>query len=65
MQKGDLFITKDSEKIYQMVGRWGRDIVLAIMSDDSEEVLVYGAAELENLITEGRFSKLHKTRIKV
>lgn len=60
MKKGDAFITKDEKKIYFMVGRWGNDIVLASTDTDSDEVLIYGASELEGLISEGRFRKLFK-----
>jgi hypothetical protein len=65
MKKGDAFITKDEKKIYFMVGRWGSDIVLASTDTDSDEVLVYGAAEFEGLISEGRFRKLFNTGIKI
>ena len=65
MKKGDAFITKDERKIYFMVGRWGSDIVLASTDNDSDEVLIYGAAELEGLISEGRFRKLFNTGINV
>jgi hypothetical protein len=65
MQKGDYLLNKDGSKVYQIVGRYDRDVVLAIISEDSDEVLIYGAAELEGLISEGHFRKLHKTGIKV
>ena len=64
MQKGDYFISKRSEKIYQLVGRWDKSLVLASAGDD-EEVLIYTASELEELIATGEFGKLHKTGIKV
>lgn len=65
MQKGDFLLTKDVKKVYQIVGRWDKDIVLAPVSEDTDQVLIYGAAELEGLISEGHFRKLHKTGIKV
>lgn len=65
MQKGDYLLTKDGKRAYQIVGRFDRDIVLAIASEDSDEVLIYGAAELEGLISDGHFRKLHNTGIKV
>lgn len=60
MQKGDLLITRKVQSVYQIVGRWDGEIVLANINDDSDEVLVYGPSELENLISEGRFRKLYK-----
>lgn len=65
MQKGDYFIAKRSEKIYQLVGRWDKSLVLASTGDDDESVLIYTASELEELIATGEFGKLHKTGIKV
>lgn len=65
MQKGDYLLSRDCKNVYQVVGRYGRDVVLAIISEESDEVLIYDAAELERLITTGYFRKLHKTGIKV
>jgi hypothetical protein len=64
MKKGDYIVNKQGNKVYQMVGRWGREIVLAIANEDSEEVLVYGAKELEEMIAEGWFRKLHRTEVR-
>jgi len=65
MQKGDFFISRDKEKIYQIVGRWGKDVVLVPLDDADEQVLMYTASELEELISIGQFGKLHPTGIKV
>lgn len=65
MQKGDYLLSRDGKKVYQIVGRYDRDVVLAIVSEDSDKILFYGADELEGLISEGHFRKLHKTGIKV
>lgn len=65
MKKGDYLIKRDSNKIYVIAGRWDRDIVLADTDEDSEEILIYGPAELERLIDRGQFGKLHKTGIKI
>lgn len=65
MQKGDYLLSRDGKRVYQIVGRCDRDVVLANISEESEEVLIYGAAELEGLISTGHFRKLHKTGIKV
>ncbi len=64
MQKGDLLISK-SEVIYKIVGRWGKDIVLAAADDEYDEVLIYAPSELEELISDGCFRKLYNTGIKV
>jgi len=65
MKKGDYLIKRGSEKIYIIVGRWDKDIVLADTAEDSEEILIYGAAELEGLISIGSFGKLYKTGIEI
>jgi hypothetical protein len=65
MKKGDYLIKRNSNKIYVIAGRWDKDIVLADTDEDSEEILIYGAAELEGLISGGHFGKLHKTGIKI
>jgi hypothetical protein len=51
--------------VYQIVGRWDRSVVLAPVSDDDERVLIYTASEVEELIAEGQFGRLHKTGFKV
>ncbi len=64
MQKGDFLISKSKIK-YQIVGRWGKDIVLGAADDDKDEVLIYAPSELEELISEGYFRKLHNTGIMI
>ena len=56
---------RGNNKIYVIAGRWGKDIVLVDTDEDSEEILIYGAAELEGLMSAGHFGKLHKTGIKI
>jgi hypothetical protein len=65
MKKGDFLIAKGSAKVYQIVGRWDRSVVLAPAGEDDEQVLIYTASELEELIAERQFSKLYKTGFKV
>lgn len=65
MKKGDIFKIKGSEKFYQIVGRWEKDIVLAPMDEADEQVLIYSASEFKELIGLGHFGKLHPTGIKV
>ena len=64
MRKGDFLIKRGSDKIYVIAGRWDKDIVLVDTDEDSEDILIYGAAELEGLISAGNFGKLYKTGIK-
>lgn len=65
MKKGTLLITRDAKKIYQVAGRWGKDIVILPMSDEDDQVLIYGAGELDSLIADGHFRKLHETGVTV
>lgn len=65
MKKGELFITKGSNKVYQIVGRWDQEVVLAPLCETEEQVLIYTTTELEELIRLGHFRKLHQTGIKV
>ncbi|OFV69195.1 MULTISPECIES: hypothetical protein [Acetobacterium] len=55
MNKGTLFTTGNKKKVYQVVGRYGKDIVLADTSENGDEVLIYGPTELQGLIDEKRF----------
>lgn len=63
MKKGTFLIAKSGNQIYQVVGRWDKDIVLMPTQGNDEQVLIYGAVELENLIAEGRFRRLYDTGI--
>jgi hypothetical protein len=65
MKKGEVYITKNGDKFYFIVGRWDGEIVLASLENESDEVLIYGPAEFEGLIAEGGFRKLHETGTKV
>ncbi len=65
MHKGECFITKDSNAIYRLVGRWGKALVLSSISDSDETVLMYSPAELEELISTGQFRKLYPTGLKI
>ena len=55
MKKGALLTTGNGKKVYQVVGRYGKDIVLAETSENGDEVLIYGPKELQGLIDEKRF----------
>ncbi len=60
MKKGAYILSKDGKHAYYIAGFWGKDIVLAPVNDDDDQVLIYTATEIETLISEGKFSKLHK-----
>ena len=60
MKKGTLLRSKDGNKIYQVIGRWDKDIVLMPTSETDDQVLIYGTSELEGLIAEGHFRILHE-----
>lgn len=65
MKKGEIFKTEGKDKFYQIAGRFGKDIVLAPMDEKDEQVLIYSASELEELIGIGEFGKLHPSNIKL
>ena len=60
MKKGDFLITKNSDMVYQIAGRWGMEMVLASIKEDDEQVLIYTESELRTLISEGHFRKLYE-----
>ncbi len=60
MKKGAYILSKDGKSAYQIAGFWGKDVVLAPVNDDDDQVLIYTASELDTLISEGKFSRLHK-----
>ncbi|MFA6308615.1 MAG: hypothetical protein WC677_02570 [Clostridia bacterium] len=60
MKKSDFLITKDGKRIFQIVGRWGKDYVFADMDENSEEVLIYTPTEVAQFIEDGDFRILYK-----
>ena len=65
MKKGTVLIAKTSEKVYQIVGCWGKDIVLAPIHDDDDQVVIYTKTELEDFIESGNFRKLKPVNIDI
>lgn len=55
MKKGTLITIRNGKKVYQVVGRYEKDIVLADTSENGDEVLIYGPTELQGLIEDKRF----------
>jgi hypothetical protein len=46
IKRKDIFITKRGKKAYEVVGRTGRDIVLAPLDEKDEECLIYSENEI-------------------
>lgn len=65
MEKGDFLITKNGKTICKIIGKWGGDFILENINEKDEDVMMYGETELQSLIKEGTFRKLHPTGIKV
>lgn len=64
MKKGDIFKFRNQESFYKIVGYFGRDLVLAPMNENENQVLVYTQSEMKDFISTGYFSKLHKVNTK-
>lgn len=62
MKKGTFLIAKAGNKSYQIIGRWGSDIVLMQTSEKDDQVLIYSPSELDGLIEEGHFRILHEVQ---
>lgn len=65
MKKGDFLVTKNGKTICKIIGKWGSDFILDNINEEHQDVMMYGEAELQSLIEEGTFRKLHPTGIKV
>jgi len=50
VQKGDQFRITNTNQKYEVVGRWGEEIVLASVSMDKDDCLIYSQGEIEELI---------------
>ena len=46
IKRKDILITKRGKKAYEVVGRTGRDIVLASLDEKDEECLIYSESEI-------------------
>jgi hypothetical protein len=57
IKKKDRFESKRG-KVYEIVGRWGRDYILSPVKDDDDNCLVYTESEMEEFIQEGDFKRL-------
>ena len=65
MKKRDFLITKNGKTTCKIIGKWGSNFILENVSEPEEDVMMYGETELQSLIEEGTFRKLHPTGIKV
>lgn len=52
ISKGQRFLTK-RDKEYEVVGRWGKDIVLSPTTATDEECLIYTQSEMEEFLKTG------------
>lgn len=59
MKKGDIYKINGQEKFFQIVGYFGGDLVLAPMSEEEDQVLVYSREEMSDFICSGYFNKLY------
>ena len=55
IEKGDSFRTMYSGKIYQVVGKWESNIVLAPVNKEDEQCLIYTPSEIEELLEQREF----------
>lgn len=60
MKKGTLLVTGNGKKTYQIVGRWDRALVLADVSGNDDQVLIYEPDELQGLVDEKIFVILNE-----
>lgn len=57
IQKKDRFKANYNGKIYEVAGRWDRNIVLSPVDEKDEECLIYTEGEIEELLETGRFQR--------
>ena len=50
MKKGDRFSAIYSKQTYQIAGKWGGNWVLAPVSKDNNDCLIYMTEEIEELV---------------
>ena len=65
MKKGDYITINGSDKILKVVGRYGDVLVLSDTGDNSEEVILCTAMDVEEVLTEDMFKQLRKKGIKI
>ena len=53
VEKGDFFNAGKDKRLYRVVGKWGRDIVLAPQAKADDEVLIYTPGEIDELLESG------------
>ncbi|AHM57263.1 hypothetical protein EAL2_c19820 [Peptoclostridium acidaminophilum DSM 3953] len=59
VNKCDQFKIANTYQKYEVVGKWGKDIVLASIYMDNNDCLIYSLSEIEQLVKAG---KLIRTR---
>jgi len=54
VQKGDQFRLANINQKYEVVGKWGKDIVMASVFMDNDDCLIYTPGEIEELVEAGK-----------
>ncbi|MBP1920308.1 hypothetical protein [Youngiibacter multivorans] len=65
MKKGDFLITKNGKAVCKIIGKWGSDFILENINEENQDLMLYGETELQSLIEEGTFRRMHPIGIKV
>ena len=57
IKKGDQFRAYYSSEIYEIVGKWNGNLVLASTTPGSDECLMYLPEEIEGMVSEGQWER--------
>ena len=58
IKKGDQFRAYYSSEIYEIVGKWNGNLVLASTTPDSDECLMYLAEEIEEMVSANQWARV-------
>ena len=61
MKKGDYIAINGSDKIFQIVGSYGDILALSDTDENSQEVILCTAMDVEEVFTEEMFRQRHET----
>ena len=57
LKKHDRFLATYNGRVYELVGRWNGEYVLAPRETDAEECLIYTHGDMEELLESGELVK--------
>jgi len=57
IQKKDRF-KRSGGKVYEIAGKWDRDIILAPLEESDDECLIYTLGEMEEFLETGYFTRV-------